>query len=90
MAPWTEFFQYGLFQSILQEIEILKTPSSKPFHPIAFFKGKEPPEDLNDADGLCDWLEERKIIDMEWQRLKNMMESARHLELGDRKGEMDD
>jgi len=79
-----------LFQSILQELKILKTSSSKPFHPIAFFKGKEPPEDLNDADGLCDWLDERKIIDMEWQRLKNMMESARHLELGDRKGEMDD
>ena len=79
-----------MFQSILQEIKGLGTSSSKTYHPIAFFKGKEPPEDLDDADGVCDWLDERKIIDMEWQRLKNMMESARHLELGDRKGEMED
>jgi len=79
-----------LFQSVLQEIKKLETPSSRTFHPIAFFKGKEPPEDLSDADGLYDWLDERKIIDLEWQRLKNMMESARHLELGNKKGELDD
>jgi hypothetical protein len=79
-----------LFQSILQEVKELRTSSSKTFHPIAFFKDKEPPEDPNDADGLCDWLDRRKIIDMEWQRLKNMMESARHLELGDGNGELDD
>jgi len=79
-----------LFQCILQEVEGLRISSSKKFHPIAFFNGKEPPEDPNDADGLCDWLDQRRIIDMEWQRLKNIMESARHLELGKRNGELDD
>jgi len=83
-------WEYDLFQSILQEVKGIRTSPSKTFHPMAFFKGKEPPEDPNDADGLCDWLDQRRIIDMEWQRLKNMMESARHLELGERKREKDD
>jgi len=59
------------------------------FHTVAFFGGKKPPKDLSDTDGLCDWLDERQVIDIEWQKLKKMMDSAQHLELGD-KGEADD
>ncbi|KAF9482783.1 hypothetical protein BDN70DRAFT_874567 [Pholiota conissans] len=74
-------WEYDLFQSIVREINQLRMGiSSKGFYRIAYAGGK-PPKDLDDADGLCDWLDKRKLIDMEWQRLKFMMESARHLEM---------
>ncbi len=82
--------QYNLFQSILREINELRSGlSSTGFHRVAYAGGREPPEDLEDPDGLCDWLDKRKIIDAEWQTLKLMMESARHLEL-EKKRQMDD
>jgi len=39
-----------------------------------------PPEDLSDADGIMDWLDQRGTVAMEWQKIKEMMESARKLE----------
>jgi len=84
-------WEHSLFHIILREIdELHNATSSRGFHSIAFYGGKAPPENLEDADGLCDWLDERKFVDMEWQKLKKMMESARHLELGDKRGEIDD
>ncbi|KJA27187.1 hypothetical protein HYPSUDRAFT_63453 [Hypholoma sublateritium FD-334 SS-4] len=75
-------WEYNLFQSILREISELRSGlSSTGFLRVAYAGGREPPEDLEDADGLCDWLDRRKIIDTEWQTMKLMMESARHLEL---------
>jgi len=82
-------WEYNLFQSILREINELRSGlSSTGFHRVAYAGGREPPEDLEDADGLCDWLDRRKIIDTEWQTMQSMMESARHLEL--EKRNMDD
>ena len=48
---------------------------------VAFAGGKKPPEDLTDADGICDWLDQRGIISEEWKRVKDMIESARNLEM---------
>lgn len=56
---------------------------------IAYAGGKKPPKDLGDADGICDWLDERKIIDMEWQKVTAMMERARHLEMAKKRGDDD-
>jgi hypothetical protein len=36
-----------------------------------------------------DWLDQRRIIDMEWVKIKDMMESAHHLEIASKKGEED-
>ena len=36
-----------------------------------------------------DWLDERKVIEMEWMKIKDMMESAHHLEMAVKKGEED-
>ena len=36
-----------------------------------------------------DWLDERKVIEMEWIKIKDMMESALHLEMAVKKGEED-
>ncbi|KAF8964710.1 hypothetical protein BDZ97DRAFT_1757813 [Flammula alnicola] len=74
-------WEYNLFQGILREISDLRETISSSFHRIAYVGGKDPPENLEDADGVCDWLDERKIIDVEWQRMKTLMESARHLEI---------
>ncbi|PPQ83330.1 hypothetical protein CVT25_003969 [Psilocybe cyanescens] len=83
-------WEYSLFHRILQEIDALRNAtSSRGYHTIGFHEARAPPEDMQDADGLCDWLDDRKFIDQEWQKIKNMMESARHLEL-EKKRETDD
>lgn len=56
------------------------------FLQVAFVGGKEPPTDLDDADAICDWLDERRIIEMEWRKVKDMMESARGLEMAAKRG----
>jgi hypothetical protein len=38
---------------------------------------------------IMDWLDQRRIIDMEWVKIKDMMESAHHLEIASKKGEDD-
>jgi hypothetical protein len=39
--------------------------------------------------GIIDWLDERKIIEMEWVKIKDMMESAHHLDMSVKRGEED-
>lgn len=74
--------QNTLFKSILQEVDDLHAAKqSKGFIRVAYEGRRRPPKDLSDADGICEWLDERKLIDMGWQRIKDIMESARHLEM---------
>jgi len=47
---------------------------------VAFARGVRPPEDLDDGDGIMDWLDERGIVAMAWTEMKQMMERARRLE----------
>ncbi|KAF9464729.1 hypothetical protein BDZ94DRAFT_1255770 [Collybia nuda] len=83
-------WEYSLFNCIRQEVDELHTSDqSGGFVRIAYAGGKRPPKDLGDADGICDWLDERKIIDMEWQKITAMMESARHLEMARKRGDDD-
>ncbi|CAA7271678.1 unnamed protein product [Cyclocybe aegerita] len=84
--------QHSLFQAIRREIDEARSSlSSSGFLRVAYFGGKQkPPKSLGDADALCDWLDERKIIEMEWHKLKTMMESAHHLELHAKKGDDED
>lgn len=66
----------------MRELDELDHSSSNGgFHRIAYPGGRDPPKDLQDADGLCDWLDGRKLIEKEWHKMKEMMESARHLEV---------
>jgi len=73
--------QYALFQCISKEIDELRDSSATGFHRVAYSGGISPPDDLSDADALCEWLDQRKIIDVELHKLKDMMESAHHLEI---------
>ncbi|KAG6879983.1 hypothetical protein C0992_008576 [Termitomyces sp. T32_za158] len=83
-------WEYALFKCIRDEVdELHENRQSHGFFRIAYVGGVEPPKDLDDADGICDWLDQRKVIDMEWTKIKDMMESARHLEL-EKKGGDDD
>ncbi|KAF9533012.1 hypothetical protein CPB83DRAFT_758503 [Crepidotus variabilis] len=84
-------WEFNLFSTIEGELENVRSSrSSGGFQRVAFFRGREPPEDLTDADAFCEWLDERKVIDMEWQKLKEMMESARHLEIHGKGGDDED
>jgi len=51
--------------------------------------GVEPPDDLTDADGILEWLDDRKVIEDEWKRIKDLMSDASNLDVDARK-EMDD
>ncbi|KAF8636555.1 hypothetical protein AX17_003367 [Amanita inopinata Kibby_2008] len=78
MSHW----EYALFKCILQEVDDLHAAKqSKGFIRVAYAGRKRPPDDLEDADAICEWLDERKIIDMEWKRIKDIMESSGHLDM---------
>jgi hypothetical protein len=80
--------QYSLFKCICQEVDELHIRNQGGgFFRVAYAGGIKPPKDLGDADGICDWLDQRKMIDMEWLKVKDMMESARHLEMAVKGGD---
>ncbi|KAF9075269.1 hypothetical protein BDP27DRAFT_1415624 [Rhodocollybia butyracea] len=84
-------WEYMLFRTIHEEVEDLHVDQQEEgagrFVRVAYAGGMKPPEDLQDADGICDWLDQRKIIEMEWEKLKGYMERARGLELAAKKGD---
>ncbi|KAG6832131.1 hypothetical protein H0H87_002443 [Tephrocybe sp. NHM501043] len=83
-------WEYALFKCIRDEVdELHESDQSNGFFRIAYAGGIPPPDDLEDADGICEWLDQRKVIDMEWMKIKDMMESARHLELERKRGDDD-
>ncbi|KAF9053731.1 hypothetical protein BDZ89DRAFT_1056302 [Hymenopellis radicata] len=71
-------WEYHLFKRIEGEVDELHSADKEDGYP---------PEDLGDADGICEWLDERQFIEQEWQALRKMMESATQLEVSARKGE---
>lgn len=83
--------QYHLFHALRDEVEGLKAKEEgRSFVRVAYAAGKQPPQDLTDADAIMDWLDERQVINLQWHEIKTMMDSARHLEVkGGRGGEFD-
>ncbi|TBU35882.1 hypothetical protein BD311DRAFT_647037 [Dichomitus squalens] len=81
-------WEYHLFHALREEVEILKSSQDeRSFVKVAYANGKRPPEDLSDADAIMDWLDERQIINIQWQEIKAMMENARHLEVRGGRGD---
>ncbi|PFH54330.1 hypothetical protein AMATHDRAFT_78594 [Amanita thiersii Skay4041] len=75
-------WEHALFKIIRDEVdELHASKQSRGFIRVSYAGGKLPPKDLDDADGICEWLDDRKIIDINCQRIKIIMESARHLEM---------
>jgi hypothetical protein len=83
--------QYTLFKSLAQEVEDLKNRSTKKrvFVPVAYAGGSKPPDDLTDADGIMNWLDERGVIASEWHKVKEMMDNATNLEVASKRGDDD-
>ncbi|KAJ3829026.1 hypothetical protein EV361DRAFT_877176 [Lentinula raphanica] len=83
-------WEYMLFKVINDEVDDLHIAKQEKgagrFVRVAWPGGLKPPKDLQDADGICDWLDQRKIIEMEWEKLKGYMERAQGLELAAKKG----
>ncbi len=48
----------------------------------------KPPDNPTDADAMMDWLDQRRIIEMEWGKINQLMTDAENLE--NVKGEEDD
>jgi hypothetical protein len=71
-----------------EEIDVLRNnKTGYGFVRVARAGGVRPPDDLSNADGIMAWLDDRKIIEIEWQKINDMMESARHLEMAAKRGE---
>ncbi|OCH94983.1 hypothetical protein OBBRIDRAFT_884303 [Obba rivulosa] len=84
-------WEYHLFEALSREVEDLHARvESRGFVRVSHAKGKRPPDDLSDADGIMEWLDDRGIIDLEWRNIKQMMDSARNLEMRAKKGEDED
>ena len=88
MFAATHFPQYALYQSLRREVEDLHNRGSKKrvYIPVAYAGGMNPPEDLTDADGIMNWLDERGLVSTEWQKIKEMMNSATNLEMASKRG----
>ncbi|KAJ3744711.1 hypothetical protein DFH05DRAFT_1524336 [Lentinula detonsa] len=84
-------WEYMLFKAINEEVDDLHIASQEKgagrFVRVAWTGGLQPPKDLQDADGICDWLDQRKVIEVEWEKLKAYMERAQGLELAAKKGD---
>ena len=91
MQLLTRIRQYHLFHALREEVDQLRaTKSGRSFVQVAYAKGKQPPEDLTDADGIMEWLDERQVINLQWHEIKTMMDDARHLEVrGSRRDDAD-
>ncbi|KAG2111588.1 uncharacterized protein F5147DRAFT_685863 [Suillus discolor] len=83
-------WEYHLYHSLLEQIdEVLD--GNRGFVRIAFAGGLEPPKDMRDADKVMDWLDQRGLIEFEWQRVRELMDRARNLEIrAKRGGDQDD
>ncbi|TFK29962.1 hypothetical protein FA15DRAFT_752092 [Coprinopsis marcescibilis] len=86
-------WEYHTFEVIEQEIEQVRTArkekKGRVFYTVSWAGGKMPPDDLTDADGFCDWLDQRNIIEMEWRKVKELMERARKLDVESKRGDQD-
>ncbi|EIN07339.1 hypothetical protein PUNSTDRAFT_89577 [Punctularia strigosozonata HHB-11173 SS5] len=81
-------WEFALYKALEAEIITAKDGRDRNgFVTVAFAGGLKPPDDLSDADAIMDWLDQRHIISMEWQKLKQMMDSARNLEIAAKKGD---
>ncbi|KAG2368606.1 hypothetical protein BDR07DRAFT_1325025 [Suillus spraguei] len=83
-------WEYHLYHSLLRQIdEVLD--DNRSFVRIAFSGGVEPPKNMRDADKVMDWLDQRRSIEFEWQRIRELMDKARNLEIrAKRGGDQDD
>ncbi|KIJ17435.1 hypothetical protein PAXINDRAFT_10268 [Paxillus involutus ATCC 200175] len=73
-------WEHSLYKSLQQEIANVQDKNNK-FIKVAYIGGIKPPRDLHDADKVMDWLDQRGVIDIEWQKVRQMMDSARNLEI---------
>ncbi|KAH9946037.1 uncharacterized protein BXZ73DRAFT_37534 [Epithele typhae] len=84
-------WEYHLFHALREEVDSLKaSQADRSFVKVAYAKGKQPPRDLKDADAIMDWLDERQVINFQWQELKTMMNDAHNLEVRGKKGDDSD
>ncbi|KAL1742924.1 hypothetical protein HDZ31DRAFT_83802 [Schizophyllum fasciatum] len=83
-------WEYALFQTMRLEVDDLRLMKrdKRGYVKVAFEGGRKPPKDPTDADAICEWLDQRQIIQMEWRKVKDLMEAARGVEV--HKGQDDD
>ncbi|EIW85164.1 hypothetical protein CONPUDRAFT_117751 [Coniophora puteana RWD-64-598 SS2] len=79
-------WEHRLYQALLFEVDNLRN-TGLGFVKVAFAGGVRPPEDVQDGDAVMEWLDQRNVIDIQWQLVRGMMDRARNLEVRSKKGE---
>ena len=64
-----------------------RSTKDRVYIPVSYANNTQPPKDVNDADEIMTWLDGRGVISIQWQRIKDMMESARNLEIASKRGD---
>ncbi|OAX44684.1 hypothetical protein K503DRAFT_764872 [Rhizopogon vinicolor AM-OR11-026] len=82
-------WEHRLYKSLLREIDDV-LDDNRGFVRIAFAGGAKPPKDMRDADKVMDWLDQRGLVDLGWQKIRQMMDSARNLEIRAKRGDLDE
>ncbi|KAJ7111586.1 hypothetical protein C8R43DRAFT_1079123 [Mycena crocata] len=91
-------WEYDLFKCILREVDQLHEAALGKGHilndrdvyvSINKFGKKPPPKDLHDADAIDAWLVDRNVADIEWAKLKLMMDQALNIETAVKRGRTD-
>ncbi|KAG0707720.1 hypothetical protein DFH29DRAFT_895079 [Suillus ampliporus] len=78
-------WEHHLYHSLLREIdEVLD--NNRGYVRIAFAGGAHPPKDMRDADKVMDWLDQRGLVELEWQKVREMMDKATNLEMRAKRG----
>jgi hypothetical protein len=78
--------QCHLYRYLSREVNVLRNGDAT-FIPVAFPAGVKP-RGIDDADGIMEWLDQRGVIERRWNKFKELMESARSLDM--RRGQKDE
>jgi hypothetical protein len=82
-------WEYKLFHALADEVKALRRGAQRGFVAVRAEGARRPPTDLDDADGIVDWLDSRQVIQDEYRKIKSMIEQAHNLDSAVKKGEDD-
>ncbi|KZT52461.1 hypothetical protein CALCODRAFT_520703 [Calocera cornea HHB12733] len=75
-------WEHVLYDGLQDQIRLVRPQDDddNAHRPERMFVHADAPEDVDDPDAIMDWLDRKAVIAIEWNRFKQMLESAQNLE----------
>ncbi|KZO95754.1 hypothetical protein CALVIDRAFT_577460 [Calocera viscosa TUFC12733] len=75
-------WEHVLYDGLQDQIRLVRPDEhdESSNRPKRMFVHADAPEDVDDPDAIMDWLDRKAVIAVEWNRFKQMLESAQNLE----------